>query len=54
MTRIITERCQITGRFWRAYDDDLGADCSPYGVGDTEAEAIEDLREKLESLESEK
>ena len=54
MTRIMTERCQITGRFWRAYDDDLGADCSPYGHGDTEAEAIDDLMEKLEDREAAK
>lgn len=28
---------------WCAYYDDLGADCSPYGWGRTEAEAIADL-----------
>ena len=36
--------------FWRAYDDRLGADASPYGEGATEAEAIEDLKIKLEEL----
>lgn len=30
---------------WAAYYDDLGADCSPYGWGRTEAEAIADLKE---------
>jgi hypothetical protein len=34
--------------FWRAWDDDLGADASPYGQGETEAEAIADLMAQLE------
>ena len=34
--------------FWAAYDDRLGADCSPYGYGSTEQEAIDDLIEQLE------
>lgn len=33
---------------WRAYDDNLGADCSPYGIGRTEQKAIEDLKEQLD------
>lgn len=37
--------------FWRAYDDRLGADCSPYGQGKTEAEAIDDLLAQLEDME---
>jgi hypothetical protein len=28
---------------WCAYFDDVGADCSPYGWGRTEAEAKQDL-----------
>lgn len=32
---------------WRAWCDDLGADCSPYGEGATEAEAIADLKEQM-------
>lgn len=28
---------------WCAYFDDVGADCSPYGYGRTEAEAKQDL-----------
>lgn len=34
--------------FWRAYDDALGADTSPYGMGETEQEAIDDLMAQLE------
>jgi hypothetical protein len=34
--------------FWRAWDDNLGADTSPYGQGKTEAEAIADLMAQLE------
>jgi hypothetical protein len=37
--------------FWRAWDDRLGADASPYGQGATEAEAIDDLMAKLEDME---
>lgn len=33
---------------WCAYDDRLGADCSPYGWGRTEQEAIADFLERLE------
>lgn len=36
--------------FWRAWDDDLGADTSPYGQGATEQEAIDDLVEQLEDM----
>ena len=36
--------------FWRAWDDRLGADTSPYGQGRTEAEAIEDLKAQLEDM----
>lgn len=34
--------------FWRAWDDDLGADTSPYGQGETKQEAIDDLMAQLE------
>ena len=37
--------------FWIAYDDDLGADTSPYGQGATEQEAIDDLMAQLEETE---
>ena len=33
---------------WCAWDDDLGADASPYGWGATEAEAIAELEQLLE------
>jgi hypothetical protein len=33
---------------WQAWDDDLGADCSPCGSGATEAEAVADLMDMLE------
>ena len=36
---------------WQAYDDNLGEDCSPYGTGRTEVEAVEDLMRKLEDAE---
>jgi hypothetical protein len=36
------------GAFWTAYDDRLGADSSPYGMGPTEQEAIDDLLAYLE------
>jgi hypothetical protein len=32
---------------WSAWDDNLGADCSPIGRGKTEQEAIDDLTEQL-------
>ena len=38
--------------FWRAHSDNLGADCSPYGEGATEAEAVADLEWQLEELEA--
>lgn len=34
--------------FWRAWDDSLGADTSPYGQGETKQEAIDDLMAQLE------
>jgi len=34
--------------FWRAWDDDMGADASPYGEGATKDEAIADLLAQLE------
>ena len=37
--------------FWIAYDDDLGADTSPYGQGATEQEAVDDLMAQLENVE---
>ena len=37
--------------FWIAYDDRLGADTSPYGQGETEADAISDLMDQLEEME---
>ena len=36
---------------WIAYDDNLGADTSPYGTGATEAEAVDDLKQQLEDTE---
>lgn len=38
-----------TDGFWRAWDDRMGADDSPYGQGATEAEAIDDLMAQMES-----
>ena len=35
---------------WIAYDDNLGADTSPYGMGQTEAEAVDDLKQQLEDM----
>ena len=35
---------------WQAHDDNLGEDCSPYGIGQTKAEAIADLMWKLEDM----
>jgi hypothetical protein len=37
-----------TPPFWLAWDDNLGADTSPYGQGATEQEAIDDLLAQLE------
>ena len=36
---------------WIAYDDNLGADTSPYGTGATEAEAVDDLKQQLEDMD---
>lgn len=36
---------------WCAYDDGLGADDSPYGYGETEREAVDDLMAQLEEME---
>jgi hypothetical protein len=36
--------------FWHAWDDNLGADSSPYGQGATEQEAIDDLLDQLEDM----
>jgi hypothetical protein len=33
---------------WAAWDDRLGGDCSPYGRGRTEEEAVADLLEQME------
>jgi hypothetical protein len=40
------------GDHFAAYSDDLGADCSPYGIGPDAASAIEDLTRQLEELEN--
>jgi hypothetical protein len=37
--------------FWWAWDDNRGADASPYGQGATEQEAIDDLMAQLEDTE---
>ena len=39
------------GILYRAHDDNLGADCSPYGEGETAEEAEADLREQLDDME---
>jgi hypothetical protein len=44
--RIVT--AQPWPGYWQAWDDDLGADDSPCGVGSTEAEAVADLRDMME------
>ena len=36
---------------WLAWSDNLGADASPYGQGETEAEAVADLMAQLEDME---
>lgn len=50
MTRSIIARQEQLGPFvaWRAHDDSLGADASPYGHGETEAEAVADLEWQLD------
>ena len=40
--------------FWRAYDDNLGADTSPCGQGATEQEAIDDLMAQRRDRQSQK
>jgi hypothetical protein len=40
--------------FWRAWLDDLGADCSPYGEGPTAQDAIDDLLRQVEETETRK
>jgi hypothetical protein len=37
--------------FWRAWSDDMGADDSPYGQGETEAEALADLMAQIEDMQ---
>jgi hypothetical protein len=50
--RIITSRVDYgPWDVWQAWDDRLGADCSPIGTGRTEAEAIEDLLEMIDGME---
>lgn len=39
------------GDHYTAYSDRLGADCSPYGFGETEQAAIDDLILQLEDTE---
>jgi hypothetical protein len=49
--RVVTRHMQTTippWDHWIAYDDDMGADTSPIGAGKTEAEAIDDLMQRLE------
>ena len=38
------------GDHWIAYDDNLGADTSPYGQGATEQEAIDDLMAQIDDV----
>jgi hypothetical protein len=35
---------------WQAWDDNMGADTSPVGMGLTEAEAVADLEAQLEDM----
>lgn len=37
---------------WSAWDDNLGADCSPIGRGATEAQAIADFMEQMEEADA--
>ena len=39
------------GDHYAAHSDRLGADCSPYGYGETEQDAIDDLTAQLEDAE---
>ena len=48
--RILTDFEAIMGQ-WRAWDDRLGADTSPYGYGATEDEARADLEWQLAEKE---
>jgi hypothetical protein len=34
--------------YWMAWDDNLGVDTSPIGTGQSEQEAIDDLKAQLE------
>lgn len=53
--RIVTSRNDENGfTIWTAWDDRLGADTSPRGDGPTEADAIDDLKWKLDELEAAK
>lgn len=38
---------------WRAWDDAMGADASPYGAGETEQAARDDLARQLDDMEDE-
>ena len=50
--RIVTSRIDFLPYvIWQAWDDDMGADCSPIGQGWTEAEAVADLVELLADME---
>ena len=46
--RIVTSVIHGPWTVWQAWDDRLGADTSLIGVGDTEAEAIEDFKRQIE------
>ena len=56
MTRRIATACEWPPTpcppFWRAWDDSLGADTSPYGQGATKEEAIADLMAQMEDLDN--
>jgi hypothetical protein len=53
--RIITSKIDFgPWDVWQAWDDDMGADCSPIGNGRTEAEAIADLEWMLDEMEAAK
>lgn len=46
--RIVTSCITGPWTIWQAWDDRLGADTSLIGIGDTEAEAIEDFTRQAE------
>jgi hypothetical protein len=51
--RIITSKIDFgTWVVWQAWDDNMGADCSPIGDGPTEADAIDDLLWMLNAMEA--